>query len=221
VRLQIPWTGPIRRAEGPVPGSRAGSPGRAAGDGRAIGELSDADIVMALARGQAAALAEAYRRHGLSVYGVITRLCGPGQAEEMTGEVFLSLWHSPGKFGPGTGSLRPLLMAEAHRKAVEFLRADTTRRAREAAMPAEDLEQEVLANAANDAIRSLLAEFPRTERQAIILTYFGGYTRRQVASMVRRPAETVNTDLCNGISRLRAKLTPAMPASRETRAFET
>jgi RNA polymerase sigma-70 factor (ECF subfamily) len=172
-----------------------------------MAELSDAGLVVAVARGRADALAEAYRRHGPAVYGLAGWLCGPGQAEEVTRAVFVSLWHSPGKFGPGTGCLRSLLVAEAHRRAVDLLRADTARRASEAATPADDLEQKILANGANDAIGNLLAGLSRTERQAIILAYFGGYTRRQVASLVRRPAQTVNADIRSGLSRLHANLT--------------
>jgi RNA polymerase sigma-70 factor (ECF subfamily) len=200
VRSQIPRTRPMRRAARLVPGPGAGNSRDEACDGRAMAELSDAGLVVAVARGRADALAEAYRRHGPAVYGLAGWLCGPGQAEEVTRAVFVSLWHSPGKFGPGTGCFRSLLVAEAHRRAVALLRADTARRASEAAMPADDLEQEILANGANDAIGNLLAGLSRTERQAIILAYFGGYTRRQEASLLRRPAQTVNADIRSGLS---------------------
>jgi RNA polymerase sigma-70 factor (ECF subfamily) len=141
-------------------------------------------------------------------------MCRPGQADDVTQAVFLALWHSPASFGPGEGSLRPRLVDEAHRRAVDLRRADTARRAREAAIPADELEKKVadelekkvLANAAGDVVASLLAGLPKTERQAIILTFYGGYTRRQVATLVHRPAETVNADILTGVSRLHANL---------------
>lgn len=187
-------------------GSGPGNPLRETGKGKANNDRSDTGLVMHLARGRADALAEAYRRHGASVYGVAGRLCGPLQAEEVTRTVFLSLWRSPGDFDPDKGSLRSLLVAMAHRQAVDLQRADTARPAREPTTPACELEQKVLANGASGAIGNLLPRLPTAERQAIILAYFGGYTRGQVAALLSLPAETVNASIRTGIGRLRANL---------------
>jgi DNA-directed RNA polymerase specialized sigma24 family protein len=119
----------MRDTTGSQPSRRGGNPLGDNGDGQANGNLRDAHLVRALARGDADALARAYRRHGACVHGLATRLCCPRRAEDLSRAVFLALWHCPGKFQPAGGSLRAVLMAETHRRAVVLLRADTDRRA--------------------------------------------------------------------------------------------
>lgn len=175
------------------------------GSGQAGGDLSDARLVMAVAGGYVNALAVAYARYGASVNGMAGQLCGPRQAGEVTQAVFLSLWCSPGNFRlSATGSLRALLLAETHRRAVDLLRADTARIAWEARMPPEILELVILARTANGAVRQLLAGLSRTERQAVTLTYFGGYTRQQAAALLRLPEQAVNASLRTAMARLHA-----------------
>lgn len=171
------------------------------------GDLSDAGLVRALAQGHQDALAAAYARHGALVHGLAKRLCGPRQAEDLTQAVFLALWHSPGNFRPSTDSLRSLLLAETHRRAVDLLRADTSRIAWEAGLPPDTLEQMLLATNTDATVTRLLSELPRAERQAIILAYFGGYPRRQVAALLRLPEQTVNASLRTAMEHLHTALT--------------
>lgn len=196
-----PWEKPMSEPTRPQPGPRRREP---LGE---YGDLSDAGLVRALAQGHADALAEAYARHGAFVHGLAGRLCGPRQAEDLTGAVFLSLWQSPGNFHPGTDSLRALLQAETHRRAVDLLRADTGRIAWEAGMPADILEQMLLARSTNGTVRGLLSGLSRAERQVITLAYFGGYTRRQIAALLRLPEQTVNASLRTAMAHLHATLT--------------
>jgi RNA polymerase sigma-70 factor (ECF subfamily) len=139
-------------------------------------EHDGTDLIAALSRGCPDALAEAYRRHAACVCGLAGRLCGPDQADDLTQAVFLSLQASPGRIAAGSGSLCGHLLAETHRRGVELLRADTSRRDWEARMPPDILEQMVLARTANGSVRRLLAGLPRAQQQAIALAYFGGYT---------------------------------------------
>ena len=87
------------------------------------------------------------------------------------------------------------------------LNIDTGRIAWEAGMPANILEQMLLARSTNGTVRWLLSGLSGTERQVITLTYFGGYTRRQVAALLRLPEQTVNACLRTGMAHLHAILT--------------
>jgi RNA polymerase sigma-70 factor, ECF subfamily len=179
-------------------------------------DASDPVLVVAIGRWREDALAEAYRRHAGAVYGLARRVLGdPAIAEEVVQEVFLRLWNMPDKFDPGRGSLRSFLLAQAHGRAVDLLRADTSRRQREerdARQTAEggyDIEHEVWDLALADQVKEVMAALPEEERKAIELAYFGGRTYREVAAALGAPEGTVKSRIRTGLRRMRAGLSDA------------
>src|ERR1700686_2354934 len=95
-------------------------------------DLSDGALVVAIGRWREDALAESFRRHAGAVFALARRLLQDrATAEEVVQEVFLRLWNSPDKFDPERGSLRSYLLAQTHGRAVDLVRADTSRRQRE------------------------------------------------------------------------------------------
>ena len=78
-----------------------------------ISGMTDANLVVAIARWRQEALAEAYRRHGGGVSGLARHLLGDGEsAKDVAQEVFLRLWKQPERFDPSRGSLRSYLPAQ-------------------------------------------------------------------------------------------------------------
>lgn len=82
---------------------------------RDVGALSDAALVIAMARGRSDALAEAYRRHGPSIYRLAHDRWGQRRAEHETMEIFLALWRRPETVDLDKGSLRAHLLAHLPR----------------------------------------------------------------------------------------------------------
>lgn len=175
--------------------------------------MSDAALVLAIARYHQEALAEAYRRHAGAVFGLARRLLGDqALAEEIVQEVFLRLWNDPDRFDPLRGSLRSYLLAHTHGRAVDALRSEGSRRAREerdARRTAEggyDVEHEVWDLATADQVRRSMRRLPDGERVAIEMAYFGGYTYREVAGRLGEPEGTIKSRIRSGLKRLRSEL---------------
>ncbi|MEO7517729.1 MAG: sigma-70 family RNA polymerase sigma factor [Acidimicrobiales bacterium] len=178
---------------------------------RDVALLSDGELVRGIGGGSHDSLAEAYSRHGQSVHALAERLCGPDGAADVTQDVFLLLWRSPERFDGQRGSLRTFLRVQAHGRAIDVLRSDTARHAREVAdvrgqgVPAGVDELVLIRSAAGDAWCRLygLAE---AEREAIALAFVGGYTYREVAEILRLPEGTVKSRIRVGLGRLRVAL---------------
>ena len=173
----------------------------------------DATLAVAVARGDEGALNELYRRHAGPCLGLARRVLGDRTlGEEVVQEVFVRTWSDPDRFDPARGSMRSFLLAQVHGRAVDLLRAESARRAREERQALRtptadvDLEREVMQLTEAEAVRRALATLSDGEREAIELAYFGGHTYRDVAAILEQPEGTVKSRIRAGLLRLRAAL---------------
>jgi RNA polymerase sigma-70 factor (ECF subfamily) len=178
--------------------------------------IGDARLVVGIARRQSEALAEVYRRHAGAVLGLARRVLGdPRLSEEIVQEVFLGLWRAPDAFDPERGSLRSYLLAQAHGKSVDMVRAEVSRRGREEREArlrvgsGYDLEREVVDLTIADRVRRTMEALPEQERRAIQLAYFGGQTYREVAAILGEAEGTIKSRIRTGLKRMRSTLQEA------------
>jgi RNA polymerase sigma-70 factor (ECF subfamily) len=175
-------------------------------------ELSDGDLVEAIARGDRSALVGAYARHASRVHALGLRLCGQRGADDLTREIFVLLWSEPERYRAERGSLRTLLLVQAHRRAVEMLRSGRSREALEPAdlpgapVPALGTAAVPLALLVGDDMEAVVSSLPDGERHAIVLAYFGGHSYREVASLLGEAEAVVKGRIRSGLVRMRTQL---------------
>lgn len=179
--------------------------------------MQDREIHQRLVYGDENALGAVYDRYCRMVYVVALRVTSDnGMAEDVTQEVFVSLWERPLAFDPERGSLRSWLCLLANRRAIDRVRAEVRRRTLmtelylgEPATPgpiAADPAEIVLASMTAASVRSALANLPMLLRQAVELAYFHGRTYREVAAELGIPEGTAKSRLRSGLRQLAVAL---------------
>ena len=178
-----------------------------------LGEVDDGTLMAAITGRDEAAMAEVMRRHRGAVLAFARRLVGDSaRAEEISQEVFLRLWERSSRFDVERGSLRAFLLAITHGRALDVVRSDAARQAREqrdakrTIAPRVGVEAEVVAQTVAGAVHLALSQLPDTERRAVELAYFGGHSYRTVARMLDEPEGTVKSRIRSGLAKLRVLL---------------
>ena len=173
-----------------------------------------ADLLKACSLGDEAAFARLYDATAARLFGLVLRTVRDrAQAEEVTQDAYLDVWRNSARFDPDRGSAISWLMTIGHRKAVDRVRSaeaarrpDTTYEAREQAAPFDQTVEEAHRNLDGQRVRRALDTLTETQRGAVELAYFGGYTHREVAVMMDLPLGTAKTRIRDGLIRLRDTL---------------
>jgi RNA polymerase sigma-70 factor (ECF subfamily) len=176
-------------------------------------------LVERLSGGDETALVDLYDRYAGFVYGLAVRTLVDRQAaEDITQEVFVSLWEHPERIDSGRGTLRGFLGTLTHRRAVDAVRREEAHRRREARVAREesdvpDVADVVLRSDTSGRVRTALEVLPEDQRRALELAYFHGYTYRQVAELLAIPEGTAKSRLRLALARIAESLGSEM--SRE------
>lgn len=157
------------------------------------------------------ALSALYDAYVNAVFSVALHVLGNQQdAEEVTQDVFLRIWHKAEQYDPQRGRFLTWLLTITRRLAIDQVR----RKQRVVEVPDpvsldahEQLWDQVVAkDEMTDLQRSLLSalqELPGDYRDAILLAYFRGMTHVEIAAFLDRPLGTVKTHIRQGMEKLR------------------
>lgn len=171
------------------------------------------------AAGDDVAFAEVFDAMASRVYGIALRVLGdPHQAEEVAQEAMIEAWTKSSRFDPARGTASAWVTTIAHHRAVDRVRASDASRRRDTTWhrptSAADIEDttfdETVAHADTRRIFGALMQLPPTQRRAIELAYFGGYTYSDVARLMQAPLGTTKTRIRNALRLLREHLDVSM-----------
>ena len=164
-------------------------------------------------RGDAEAFSALYDELAPFVHGVVRAVVrDPAQSDEVTQEVFVELWRLAARHDGTRGSVRSWAGTIAHRRAVDRVRAEQSRRDRtEREAARREVEYDVVSDEVETTmervrLRKALERLTGTQRQSLELAYYGGHTYREVAVLLGIPEGTVKSRIRDALIRLRDEL---------------
>jgi RNA polymerase sigma-70 factor (ECF subfamily) len=189
----------------PEPSGSGGSPPPAS---------AEATLLRRCAGSDREAFSELYDLVSPRVHGLVRRVVrNPAMSDEVTQEVMVEVWRHSARFDPAKGSAIGWILAIAHRRAVDRVRAEeaTGRRdddwARQSQPVAHDQTTERAERSIDrQRVRRALEQLTDTQRRSIELAYYGGYTHTEVAALLDIPVGTAKTRIRDGLIRLRDTL---------------
>jgi RNA polymerase sigma-70 factor, ECF subfamily len=160
-------------------------------------EHSDEALIEKVAVGNRLAMQVLFARHHARVYRFILRLIGnAAAAEDLTSEVFLSVWRQAHRF-EARSAVSTWLLAIARYKALAELRrrpeALSDQETVDACDPGDDPEAAFETKRRGEILRKCLKRLSREHREIIDLVYYHEKSVQEVAEIVGIPGNTVKT----------------------------
>jgi len=173
--------------------------------------LSDPQLVRALFRRDERAFLELRARHAQAVLVHANRtLQDEAAAEQVSLDVFVTLWHTPERYRPARGSVRTYLLLQARHRAIDVVRSEEARRRREELVGRRDLrtihDLEATDPHLSERVHQALRNLRHDEADALRLAFFKGYTYLQVAQLMDQPEGTIKTKIRSAMRTMRSEL---------------
>jgi RNA polymerase sigma-70 factor (ECF subfamily) len=167
-------------------------------------------LLAAVAKSDQTAFERLYQATGAKLYGTAIRILRRADlANEAVQEVYLKVWNLAGQFDPAAASPITWMVAIARGHAIDLVRKRPEIGVEE--------EPEVMGVAVenphpsarreiSEELKCLLACMGRLDedrRRLVLLAYYGGWSREQLAAKFERPVNTIETWLRSALADIR------------------
>lgn len=177
----------------------------------------DRDLIRAVARGSADALAELYDRHAGMVFGLARRILARAEdAEEVVQDVFAQVWRQAVRYSDERASVAGWMVMLARTRAIDRLRARQARPDEQQDLQSPeglplratgpDPEAIVLSADAAKQIQKAFVALPDHQRSLLDLAYYQGLSHSEIAQSTGVPLGTVKTRIRTAMETLRQKM---------------
>jgi RNA polymerase sigma-70 factor (ECF subfamily) len=168
-------------------------------------------LLAAVAKGDEAAFERLYEATRAKLYGVLLRILGRAElAEDVMQETYLKVWTNAGQFDPTLASPITWMVAMARNRAIDIMR-------KKGEISIEETQIEAMGVAAESApplarremteeLRRLLSCLGRLDpekQRIVLLAYYSGWSREQLAAKLDIPVNTIKTWLRRSLLEVR------------------
>ena len=167
-------------------------------------------LLAAVAKGDEAAFERLYGATKAKLFGVVLRILRRQDlAEEVVQEAYVKIWHGAGQFNPGLASPITWMVSIARNRAIDLLRkrGEVSIEEEPAAMDvASDTPDPLERREMTEELKRLLGCVGRLEpdrQKLVLLAYYNGWSREQLAVKFEAPVNTVKTWLRRSMLEIR------------------
>jgi RNA polymerase sigma-70 factor, ECF subfamily len=178
--------------------------------------LTQAELVgllAAVAKGDAAAFERLYGATRAKLYGVLLRILGRSDlADEVMQETYLKVWKMADKFDPGVASPITWMVAIARNRAIDIVRKKgevSIEEEPEAMAVAADTPPPLARREMTEELKRLLTclgKLDPEKQRIVLLAYYSGWSRDQLAKKLDIPVNTIKTWLRRSLLEIRGCL---------------
>jgi len=172
----------------------------------------DVELVVAVARGDRAALGALYDKYAQFLVSLALRIVRERrEAEDLLHDVFLEVWRSAVDFDPNRGRVRTWLAIRMRSRALDRQKSARVSRHAGDESVLERMElaigSEVVAGGPDQArVREALGELTPDQRQVIEMAYFEGLSCSEISAAITVPVGTVKSRMAAAMAKLRSML---------------
>ncbi len=175
--------------------------------------LTQAELVWllaAVAKGDAAAFERLYDATRAKLYGVLLRILGrPELADEVMQETYLKVWTMADRFDPTMASPITWMVAMARNRAIDIVRKRSEVSIEddpEALNVATDTPPPLARREMTEELKRLLSclgKLDPEKQRIVLLAYYSGWSREQLAKKLDIPVNTIKTWLRRSLIEIR------------------
>lgn len=161
------------------------------------------------------AFKQLYNLYAGVINGIAYRIVGNKEvANEVTQEVFIQIWNNSAEYSPAKAQANTWMSAIARYRAYDVVRRHASRIEGKVS-PLNTVEVDSVSNpipdvanllANKDALNKCLHALEQEQRDAIVMAYYYGFSRDELAAHFKRTVNTIKSILRRGIARLQVCL---------------
>ena len=178
--------------------------------------LTELELLEHISNQDRDALATLYERFGRRVFSLAVRILSDSvSAEEVTQDVFMSVWRRGATYVSKKGKFTTWLFSIAHNRTIDELR----KRRRDLSRTNDDIDDHLnlksgdvspadatVAQSEYAKIRAAMEDLPEEQKNVVELSYFKGLTQTEIAEKTGQPLGTVKTRMRLALKKLRKAL---------------
>ncbi len=170
-------------------------------------QITEENLIEEFSKGNKAALSYIYDSYSAALYGIIIKIVRNEElSQDILHDVIIKIWKKRNHYNQSKGSLYTWMLNLTRNHCIDYLRSKANRndlQNREISNFVYSLESNRKFDPQHIGLNELLKKLPEEQQQIIQLSYFEGYTQKEISEDYNIPIGTVKSRTKAALEKLR------------------